>query len=104
MTRTLEFSPELENRLQVLATQRGASVEVVLVEAAEQLAQDAQNAPRSELSARQRAALAGYGKYAGLGFGSDDLIRERREEAAREIRQAAENDRLPHEGERKVAA
>lgn len=35
MTRTLEFSPEMEARLQVLAAQRGATVEVMALQAVE---------------------------------------------------------------------
>ena len=39
MTRTLDFSPDMDSQLQVLAAQRGASVEAVLFEAAKQLTQ-----------------------------------------------------------------
>lgn len=35
MTRTLDFPPELENRLQVLAAQRGTSVEAFVLQAVE---------------------------------------------------------------------
>lgn len=35
MTRTLEFSPEMEARLQVLAAQRGATVEAMAMQAVE---------------------------------------------------------------------
>lgn len=107
MTLILEATPELESRLQVLAARHGTSVEAVALQALESLTLqaptlDAPTNPKptdetqKPLSPRQRAALAGYGKYAGSAtgkvFGSAELIHERRQEAAHEMQQEAERD------------
>ncbi len=57
MTRTLDFSPELENRLQVLAAQRGTSVEAFVLHAVETVAA-APNPLRDALRLRDELAAA----------------------------------------------
>lgn len=48
MTRTLELPPELEKRLQVLAAQRGATVETVAVQELAARVLNADDAPADE--------------------------------------------------------
>lgn len=91
MTHRLDLSPELEAKLQALAAQRGADADAtalqVLAEGLEAVqAQEAQ-LEREEVRRRQRAAaVEGFGKMAGLGGTVDDLLRERHEEARREMK------------------
>ncbi len=99
MTLTLELPAEIENAIAVKAQRRGVTLEKYLSDLAERDAQAPEvltEAPSTNdqkpLSARQQAALDGYGKYAGRGRTSDDLIRDRREEAATEMAQAARRD------------
>lgn len=97
MTRILELSAELESRLQVLAERRGTTIETLVVQELEKVTLQATEsevtAPQKPLTARQQAVMDGFGKYAAYGLGSENLIRERREEARREIQQAEERDR-----------
>ena len=97
MTLTLEVPETVERTFREGAKRRGVAPEkyfAELVEQAPAVVADtpATNGGQKPLSARQQAALDGYGKYAGRGRTSDDLIRERREEAAMEMAQAARRD------------
>jgi hypothetical protein len=101
MTLTLELPAEIESRLSQRADDAGVPIEQLATELlawsvmdksdrdASHSAPTANGNGQKPLSARQQAALDGYGKYAGRGRTSDDLIRERREEATMEIAQAA---------------
>lgn len=98
MTHRLDLPPELEAKLQTLAMQRGADADAtalqVLAEGLEAVPVEEPPLEREEVRRRQRvAAVEGYGKMAGLGGTVDDLLRERHEEARREMeaeRQSAE--------------
>ena len=79
MTRTLDFPPELENRLQVLADQSGTSVEAFVLRAVEAAANKAQPARR----------LSGFGAAAHLSPRAADINRDRYEEVENEMRRAA---------------
>ena len=79
MTRTLDFSPELENRLQVLAAQNGTSVEAFVLRAVEVAANEARPARR----------LSGFGAASHLAPRAADINRDRREEIENEMRRAA---------------
>lgn len=98
MTLTLELPAEIESRLEAEARTRGVAPAIVAGEvlgawAHDKAAKGATNGNgQKPLSARQQAALDGYGKYAGRSRTSDDLIRERREEATLEMAQAARRD------------
>lgn len=70
MTRTLDFPPELENRLQVLAAQNGTSVEAFILRAVEVAADAAQPAQQ----------LSGFGAAAHLTPRAAGVNRDRHEE------------------------
>jgi hypothetical protein len=97
MILTLELKPEIERALKAKAQRRGVPVEKYLSDIAEREALAPEMTPendtttQSTLTPRQQAALAGYGKYAGRSRTSEDLIRERREEATMEMQQAAKH-------------
>ena len=83
MTRTLDFPPELENRLQVLAARNGTSVEAFVLRAVEVAATDAAN------EAQPARRLSGFGAAAHLAPRAADINRDRREEIENEMRRAA---------------
>lgn len=77
MTLTIEVDAKTEQTLEAKAQQRGVSVQVLLREIVESYTQN------DKLSRVTAASVRG--KYAGTGDSVDSLLRERREEAEREI-------------------
>ena len=92
MTLTIELSPELEQRLQVQAQAHSQDVAAFVLAVLERNAPASLVTPRHASTPRQRAALAGYGKFAGCGFSSTDLLRDRREAATREMKAATHHN------------
>jgi len=92
MTLTIELDAQTERTLETKARERGVSVELY---ARELLEQDAQNEKTERITA---ASLRG--KYAGNGDDVDNLLRERREEAEAERKNAIRRARgmLPSDG------
>ncbi len=81
---TIPATPELEQRLEIRAAERGLKAsEYALRLLADSLAQD-----DSELDALLDKAM---GAFSHVGFSSEDLHRERREEVEREERQFEEH-------------
>lgn len=102
MTLTLELPAEIESAIAVEARRRGMTLEKYLSDLVERDAREPEvlsdvttangESEQRILTPRQQAALAGYGKYAGRSRTSDDLLRERRAEAEREMQQAVPRD------------
>lgn len=91
MTLVLNVPTELETKLEEEADRRGTRIEDVAIELlAASLRPDAQHLPeRRPVTDRKRRALpprgeTAMGRYAGILPSSDDFIREKRLETARE--------------------
>ena len=86
MTLILELPPESEARLRDIARARNLAVEEAATQALDQWMQQ-QNAPDAEaIKARRRAAIAKVrGMFKDRNWSSDDFLREKHEEAQREL-------------------
>lgn len=81
----LQIPPELEQRLAAQAQAQGQDTQTFALALLERGKLEPTQEPPPALSPRQQAARAGYGMFAGDGRTVDDFLRERHEEAEREM-------------------
>ena len=86
MTLILELPPEAEAQLRDIARARNLAVEETVTQALDQWLQQQTVASDNEAKARRRAAIQkAHGMFENRNWSSDDFLRERHEEAQREL-------------------
>ncbi|HEX8236422.1 MAG TPA: hypothetical protein VF600_10725 [Abditibacteriaceae bacterium] len=106
MTLIIEVAPAVENALQAQAVQRGVSVQelaaAVLRDYVVHIANGETNSDKQ--SKRQQAAQQGFGILAGGGRSVEDFLRERHEEAEREMQATAGRSKRLRTGQAETAS